>query len=64
MFLCVCSIGGSCETVLIANIWAESNYIEETLSTLRFAQRIMCVTTTPKQNKLSDPYIVIQVGLH
>lgn len=35
------SLGGNCQTVLIANIWAETAQIDETLSTCRFAQRMM-----------------------
>jgi len=37
------SIGGNCKTILIANIWPEEPYLEETISTLRFAARMMKV---------------------
>ena len=31
------SIGGNCHTVVISNIWPEELYLEETISTLKFA---------------------------
>ena len=34
------SIGGSCYTIMIANVWPEASHLEETLSTLRFATRM------------------------
>jgi len=37
------SIGGNCQTVMIANIWPEEPYLEETISTLKFASRMMKV---------------------
>lgn len=37
------SLGGNCKTVMIANIWAEEQHIEETASTLKFATRMMRV---------------------
>ena len=37
------SIGGNCRTVMIANIWPEESYLEETISTLKFATRMMKV---------------------
>lgn len=41
------SIGGKCNTLLIANIWGEAVHIEETLSTMRFASRMMNVPSEP-----------------
>jgi len=41
------SIGGKCNTLLIANIWGEAVHIEETLSTLRFGSRMMNVPSEP-----------------
>ena len=29
------SIGGNCNTLMVAAIWSEANHIEETISTLR-----------------------------
>jgi len=41
------SIGGKCNTLLIANIWGEAVHIEETLSTMRFGSRMMNVPSEP-----------------
>ncbi|CAH3046499.1 unnamed protein product [Pocillopora meandrina] len=41
------SIGGKCNTLLIANVWGEAAHIEETLSTLRFGSRMMNVPSEP-----------------
>lgn len=49
------SLGGNCRTVLIANIWGEARHIEETISTLRFASRMMRVKSTASTNIFSDP---------
>jgi kinesin family member 6/9 len=54
------SLGGNCKTRLIANIWCESRNIEETISTLRFAQRMMLVQTAPTINEHLDPTKVIE----
>lgn len=45
------SIGGNCKTLVIANIWSELSQIEETLSTLKFASRVMGVTNYPQVNE-------------
>lgn len=54
------SLGGNCNTLLIANIWGEQAHIEETISTLRFATRMMCVSTTPIVNIQYDPAQLIR----
>jgi len=38
------SLGGNCKTLLIANIWCEQAHLEETVSTLKFATRVMRVS--------------------
>ncbi|TPX60633.1 hypothetical protein SpCBS45565_g07442 [Spizellomyces sp. 'palustris'] len=38
----------------------EADYIEETISTLRFATRMMCVTNTPELNVQFDPVALIK----
>jgi len=38
------SIGGNCQTVMIANIYPEPEQNEETISTLKFASRMMKVS--------------------
>ncbi|XP_072269140.1 kinesin-like protein KIF9 isoform X2 [Pyxicephalus adspersus] len=37
------SLGGNCNTVLVANVYGEVAQIDETLSTLRFASRMKCI---------------------
>ncbi|XP_073692697.1 kinesin-like protein KIF9 [Garra rufa] len=54
------SLGGNCNTVLVANIYGEAAQIEETLSTLRFATRMKCVQTKPSINEHVDPVIIKQ----
>ncbi len=49
------SLGGNCRTVMLANIWGEASQIEETISTLQFAMRMMKVKTEAFLNLQSDP---------
>ena len=51
------SLGGNCKTALIANIWVESLHLEETISTLRFATRMMRVSNDPVVNVQYDPLV-------
>jgi len=51
------SIGGSCNTTMVANVWGEAAQIEETVSTLRFASRMMCVANEPSINEHYDPVV-------
>ncbi|RYG56928.1 hypothetical protein EON66_01685, partial [archaeon] len=37
------SLGGPCVTVLVACVWPELRHLEESISTLRFAQRMMVI---------------------
>lgn len=37
------SVGGNCKTVMVANIHCVSAHLEETISTLKFATRMMKV---------------------
>ncbi|KAG7329998.1 hypothetical protein KOW79_006220 [Hemibagrus wyckioides] len=55
------SLGGNCNTVLVANIYGEAAQIEETLSTLRFAARMKCVCTEPTINKHINPALQVQI---
>ncbi|KAM6283120.1 kinesin-like protein KIF9 [Porphyrio hochstetteri] len=49
------SLGGNCNTILVANICGEAVHLEETLSSLRFATRMKWVTTEPIINETCDP---------
>uniref|UniRef100_A0A8C0EC74 Kinesin-like protein n=1 Tax=Bubo bubo TaxID=30461 RepID=A0A8C0EC74_BUBBB len=48
------SLGGNCNTVLVANIRGEAAHVEETLSSLRFATRMKWITTEPVINETYD----------
>lgn len=54
------SIGGNCNTLLVANMWAERAQLEETVSTLRFATRMMCVASEPCVNEVYDPALLVK----
>ncbi|KAJ3043428.1 Kinesin-like protein kif9 [Rhizophlyctis rosea] len=54
------SLGGNCNTLMISCIWGERRHIEETISTLRFATRMMCVSTSPEINVQYDPLALIK----
>ncbi|KAM3928008.1 kinesin-like protein KIF9 [Leptodactylus fuscus] len=49
------SIGGNCNTVLVANIYGEATQIDETLSTLRFASRMKRISAAPAVVERYDP---------
>jgi kinesin family protein 6/9 len=49
------SLGGNCNTLMFACIWGEAKHIEETISTLRLAQRMMRVQNETNQNVQVDP---------
>lgn len=48
------SLGGNCRTSLVANIWAEATYLDETISTLKFATRMMRVQNDAVKNVVVD----------
>lgn len=54
------SLGGNCKTRLIANIWAESRHIHETVSTLKFATRMMRVANAAIVNERQDPAMLLK----
>eukprot|EP00906_Rhabdomonas_costata_P014871 RCo021335 len=49
------SLGGNTKTVMIANIWGEELYLDETSSTLRFASRMMRIHNEASVNMTIDP---------
>lgn len=49
------SIGGNCNTVLVANIYGEAGQVDETLSTLRFASRMKCIPAESVVIERYDP---------
>lgn len=54
------SIGGNCKTLMIANVWPEPSHIEETISTLKFATRMMRVSNEAIVNVHQDPELLIR----
>jgi len=54
------SIGGNSKTYMIANIWPEANHIEETISTLKFASRMMKLTNETSVEMNLDPKLLIK----
>lgn len=54
------SIGGNCQTVMIANIYPEPEHLEETISTLKFAARMMKVSNEAVVNVHQDPELLLK----
>mmetsp|Transcript_14032 Transcript_14032/g.14066 ORF Transcript_14032/g.14066 Transcript_14032/m.14066 type:complete len:623 (+) Transcript_14032:287-2155(+) len=54
------SIGGNSKTLMVANIWPEPSHMEETISTLRFATRMMRVSNEATINVELDPAQLIE----
>ena len=53
-------IGGNSKTLMIANVWPEPGFIEETTSTLKFASRMMRVSNEAIINVQLDPQLLIK----
>ncbi|GIQ88460.1 kinesin-like protein, partial [Kipferlia bialata] len=51
------SLGGNSRTVMVANIIPVPEYIVETVSTLRFAKRVMCIENEFHVNREVDPVL-------
>ncbi|XP_029444113.1 kinesin-like protein KIF9 isoform X3 [Rhinatrema bivittatum] len=51
------SLGGKCNTILVANIYGEEMQLEETLSSLRFATRMKCIPAEPEIIQYYDPVL-------
>lgn len=45
---------------MIANVWTEPQSIEETISTLKFATRMMRVANEPVVNVTYDPAMLVK----
>ena len=54
------SIGGNCKTLMIANIWPEASNLEETISTCKFATRMMSVSNQAVVNINQDPEVLLK----
>ena len=54
------SLGGNCMTVMIANIWGEAAQLDETISTLSFATRMMKVKSEVNVNVKIDAHLLVK----
>jgi kinesin family protein 6/9 len=54
------SLGGNCKTRLIANIWCEREQLDETISTMKFATRMMKVQNHASVNVQLDPQALVK----
>ncbi|KAJ0393588.1 hypothetical protein P43SY_001147 [Pythium insidiosum] len=54
------SLGGNSNTLMFACIWGESKHLEETISTLKLAQRMMRVQNEVASVVESDPMILLR----
>lgn len=54
------SLGGNCMTVMVANVHVTNHHIEETISTLKFATRMMKVKNEASVNIMVDPTLAIR----
>ena len=54
------SLGGNCKTVMIANVHCTKEHLEETISTLKFATRMMKVKNEAIVNSVVDPSLQIK----
>jgi kinesin family protein 6/9 len=54
------SLGGNCKTVMIANIWGEAAQLDETISTLSFATRMMKVKSEVSVNVKVDAHLLVK----
>ena len=54
------SLGGNCKTTMIANIWGEAAQIDETISTLNFATRMMSVRNEAQINIKMDASLLVK----
>lgn len=53
------SLGGNCNTLFVACCWAEARHLEETVSTLKLASRMMRVQNEAQTNVVIDPTAMV-----
>lgn len=53
------SLGGNCKTRMIATCSAEQQFVDETISTCRFAQSVAAIKNYAKVNEEMDPKLLI-----
>ena len=53
------SLGGNCKTVMVATLSSEEPYLDETISTCRFAQRVALIANRLEVNEELDPRLLV-----
>ena len=53
------SLGGNCKTVMVATMSAEESYLDETISTCRFSQRVALIANTLAVHEELDPRLMV-----
>uniref|UniRef100_A0A7S4G779 Kinesin-like protein n=1 Tax=Eutreptiella gymnastica TaxID=73025 RepID=A0A7S4G779_9EUGL len=54
------SLGGNCKTVMIATAHSQDAFMDESISTCRFAQRVASIKQDAKINEETDPKLLIR----
>ena len=54
------SLGGNSKTLMCANIWGQHEHLEETISTLKFASRMMRISNEVVVNVQQDPSLMLK----
>ncbi|XP_060950278.1 kinesin-like protein KIF9 [Limanda limanda] len=54
------SLGGNCNTVLVANVYGEAEHLDETLCTMHFARRMKNVKIQPAVNEHMNPALQVK----
>jgi len=54
------SLGGNSKTLMCANIWGQAEHLDETLSTLKFASRMMRIANEVVVNTTQDPSLLLK----
>lgn len=53
------SLGGNCKTTMVATVNLSAPFVDESISTCRFAQRVAMVANRATVNEETDPRLVI-----
>eukprot|EP00892_Ulva_mutabilis_P001049 jgi/Ulvmu1/10945/UM007_0124.1 len=53
------SLGGNCKTTMVANLNVADAYVDESISTCRFAQRVAMIANSASINEETDPQLII-----
>ena len=53
------SLGGNCKTLMVATVSAEADQTEESISTMKFAQRVALIKNSAIVNEEMDPTLMI-----